>query len=122
MKIERLSIDRARWGKSALRNDDGTMCCLGFLGVACGVPESEMLEVGMPNDIVGMKYRSKYPIDVFADDDRDTESDFADEAASINDSGIIKPYRKEEKLKKLFKTVGIKLTFRGKRKSKGKTK
>lgn len=41
--ITELVIDRAKWGVGALLNRDGTMCCLGHLSVACGIPKSSLM-------------------------------------------------------------------------------
>jgi hypothetical protein len=46
-KAKTLIIDRSKWlrGKpedSRLRNRDGEMCCLGFFGLACGIPIAEL--------------------------------------------------------------------------------
>lgn len=46
-----LIIDRKTWYRgmgasgSALLRDDGTRCCVGFFGAACGVPDEQLLDV-----------------------------------------------------------------------------
>lgn len=49
--VKSFTIDRARWGKRRLRNDDGTMCCLGFFSEACGVPPSAMGKACLPRSL-----------------------------------------------------------------------
>ena len=53
----KLTIDRKTWMNadnlanlkvSSLLTADGRRCCLGFLGRACGIPDSEMRGVGTP--------------------------------------------------------------------------
>lgn len=66
-KAKVLVIDRRKWrrggdgvmcmlndkfGGTALLNDRGKMCCLGFDAKACGVPRSIILKEGMPDDVV----------------------------------------------------------------------
>lgn len=48
-EIKKLVIDRSRWLRgegghtsALLRSGDRKMCCLGFLGLACGVPPDRM--------------------------------------------------------------------------------
>lgn len=61
--MEKLIIDRSKWrtghtaenatgqGFTALLNDQGFMCCLGFYSLACGYTEEEIRGVGEPQDI-----------------------------------------------------------------------
>lgn len=50
----KLTIDRSKWwrgngsGESRLLRPDGTMCCLGFLGRACGYTDEQLLDVTTP--------------------------------------------------------------------------
>lgn len=48
-----LVIDRSKWlrGKrnGRLLRDDGMMCCLGFLGVSCGIAPEQMLGLMRPD-------------------------------------------------------------------------
>ena len=56
--ITKLLIDRARWvngctrkylGLSLLLNKEGNMCCLGFLGKACGLTDKQLVGNGGPS-------------------------------------------------------------------------
>lgn len=56
MEIKKLVIDRALWGKGALLQEDGKMCCLGHLGRACGVDKNYLRPflhygLGYPDDM-----------------------------------------------------------------------
>lgn len=52
----KLVIDRAKWLRGEkdagllLRESDGKMCCLGFLALACGLEEDQIVEVGEPHE------------------------------------------------------------------------
>jgi hypothetical protein len=106
-EIKELVIDRARWGTGQLRNEDGSMCCLGFLGKACGIKVKDMLAVGMPDDL------PSWLIELFPDGLNSRDEIAAEQAANINDDPNMPRKKKEAKLRELFKTQGIKLTFVG---------
>lgn len=62
-----LTIDRKLWlrgegaEKSALlRKDDGKMCCLGFYGLACGIPTEDLADKKQPNELKGVP-NTPYP-------------------------------------------------------------
>lgn len=53
--IKELLIDRSKWFRGRRGTDsrlvrlfDKKMCCLGFLGIACGVPIEKMIDVSDP--------------------------------------------------------------------------
>lgn len=118
--IKKLSIDRALWGQGALLNEDGTMCCLGHLGKACGLTDRQLakrdkdyfLSIGMPNE-TSQKAKRLYPKWALEDTGVGADPSDAEQAAIIND-GILSPAMKEAKLKAIFKRNGIALTFKGK--------
>jgi hypothetical protein len=110
--ITELVIDRQKWGTGALKNEDGTMCCLGFLSEACGYGDQlrhidvkgiDHGSVGLPNPL----WIDVPP--VFRDGHI---SEIATKAARINDSDRLQD-EKEEALFTLFKNNGIKLSFVG---------
>lgn len=57
-----LIIDRAKWlrgtaavrGSYLLRKEDGKMCCLGFLALACGYTKEEIRGKSSPSDLVSV--------------------------------------------------------------------
>lgn len=113
MEIKRLTIDRAKWGIGWLRNyNTGKMCCLGFLGRACGVPSEILKGKGMPSDLSDV-YNSCYP-EAFKGGKSDVTK-AVELAAKVNDSECISWPEKEYRLKILFRAHGIRLTFKGKR-------
>jgi hypothetical protein len=111
--ITELVIDRARWGQGALKRiDSGKMCCLGFLAVACGVPEDELFFTGISgNSAMGMprpEWAEKYGMPAGVTYTLGWQT----LAAEINDSAI--PMEdKEVKLIALFDDHGITLSFVG---------
>lgn len=48
-EVKSFTIDRAKWGKGACLNEDGTMCCLGFYAKACGLTNSDIKLWGVPH-------------------------------------------------------------------------
>lgn len=113
--IKSFTVDRARWGKNALkRRDNGKMCCLGFLSLACGVPEAKLcLEDGQERGFPDTGWPG-YPDFTLPDDDGEHigSSSLEDRAASIND-GDLDDADKEAKLIELFAKHNIELTFTG---------
>lgn len=98
--ITELVIDRAKWGKGALLTNEGKMCCLGFLSVACGYE--------LPLD-------TSYPFNYWTDIDVKWRRPFgtlALRASTINDSDH-SWVDKETMLIKLFAEDNIKLSFIG---------
>ena len=54
-----LEIIRSRWargginGSSMMRNNDGNMCCLGFLAMRCGYEASDLEGRPSPSSVIG---------------------------------------------------------------------
>lgn len=112
--ITELVIDRSKWGTGALENEDGSMCCLGFLSKACGYTD---LFVGRRpmNQMTYPRFEWDNVPEVFRDTMTRLPSDACTawaEAAKIND-GNDTWADKEVKLISLFAKHGIALTFVG---------
>ena len=65
-------INRSKWlrGTSSppsflVRYSDGMLCCLGFLGVACGIEQEAMIGRTSPSDVFG--HFHKWPKGTFLD-------------------------------------------------------
>jgi hypothetical protein len=60
------TVDRKTWvrgnkgGISALLNEEGNMCCLGFLGETCGVPRKLLLRTAVPDSLSPVQQK-KFP-------------------------------------------------------------
>lgn len=116
MEIKRLVIPREKWGSGAMLiskpypdEDDGKMCCLGHLAKACGSPDRDLRNYGMPTTSVEARYPKAFKTSHPA-----TDWGAQHLAAEINDSKTMSGPEKERKLKILFGSRGIKLEFAGK--------
>lgn len=67
--METLVIQRTKWlrgeHESFLLRDDGKMCCLGFLGMKCGLSEEDIYEEQFPSDS-SSENKSKWPVTLFS--------------------------------------------------------
>ena len=119
--VKSFSIDRAKWGKGRLHNEDGSMCCLGFLGRACGVTPKEMGCSGYPFSVKGSA-KAKFPewvrSDVTSIGSNDVERLVAfNDSSAARHSGSRRCKADVEKyIAKTFAKHGITVTFRGKAK------
>ncbi len=117
--VKEFTIVREKWirGKAAryagmvisrLVTDHGQMCCLGFYGVACGVPERNMLNVSFPNQVLpsrlndGINQFFKLP-----NEQRDTQIRLIE----ANDKVDISAKERERTLKRLFRRIGVRVNF-----------
>lgn len=95
----RVVIDVERWGQSALLNDDGSMCCLGFISeqALCVKPEHMLSRPYYPSELMNNVpewYEERHL-----------------RAARINDSTELSRGEKMAKLKELFADSPIELVF-----------
>jgi hypothetical protein len=106
-------IDRSKWarktegvdkGSSRLLNGEGNSCCLGHLGLACQIPEDQLLWRAGPNHVALSEY-IKYPADI----DWKTWHAFM----NINDDIITTDAQKEAKLMELAQENGFEFQFVG---------
>lgn len=134
MTVDKIIIDRSKWGTGYLLRrdllalgpgeldpDEGKMCCLGFLARACGATDDEIRGMPMPNRELANKYNingvstnllNNHPLDI--GQRIGLASDYWwDIASSINDSTLPESV-KELRLTNLFREHGIELTFSGK--------
>ena len=89
-------------GRSALLNENDNMCCLGFLGKACGISQKRMLNKTAPDDVARNKHRN-YPA---------LSYDEWDKFVSINDNTSITNRQREDTLRSFFKNIGFKVSFK----------
>lgn len=112
-RIRSLIIDRAKWGKNLLLDSSTKqMCCLGHLGLACGLSALDMIGRSYP---CTTEYEGLYP-SAF---NEKHPSKAVQLAADINDDGKMYKPEKERRLITLFGAYGIKLKFIGDRKLAG---
>lgn len=126
----KLIIDRKKWvngsnrssksfGTSMLLNGKNKMCCLGFLGQACGLDDADMLGVGTPAGISddkvslvkGTYFRKLFTVE------KNTRHKFQTnvcyDLVNTNDDNNISNKERESKLKVLFKKIGVNVSFVG---------
>lgn len=124
-KKYKIVIDRSKWrtgdkglnatgkGTTALLNDEGCKCCLGF--IAQQITKKGIKNSGDPSDcefsipLLNFKEKSFIYDSYFW-----KNTDLSINAIVINDSGSTTLKEKEEALKKLFKDTPISLKFVGK--------
>jgi len=114
----KLVINRKTWGRGtgrgSLLNIEGQKCCLGFLGRACGIPEDELLNLEMPHEVSADPKKNKKVWDymfIVHGPDRD-QTDVAGTLANVNDASSITDKQREHKIKRLFKSLGVEITFK----------
>lgn len=119
MKLTRVIIDRAKWGKKALLNTKGKMCCLGFCAKSAGIDPKDMRGASMPNNRKlgtdgSSKFLAKFPKLMYVDSysTNVANSGLAIELAEANDH-MVNGAKKEAKIKALGKKAGIQFVFTG---------
>jgi hypothetical protein len=111
-KLLTCTVDRSKWarggprgsnykGLSELVNVQGNMCCLGFLGITCGVEPQDMLQITSPDDL-SEELTAKYPAVASWD-----------QFIVINDNSAITDADKEKALRDLAKKNGFLFLFVG---------
>ena len=115
-------IDRSRWrwggpyydekrGYTRLLNQEGFMCCLGFLAKQCGCSAQRILNVPVPRKInwkvAGLDRKALS--DLLTPDG--AHSEFSSIAIDINDAVDLSKEDREDRLIGLGKNHGIELEF-----------
>lgn len=107
------TVIRSKWyrGKGAddsmLLRNDGTSCCLGFYGTACGIEEDDMINIGYPaNADIESWPKWIQPASMAKNHSKDCEL-----AMEINDDASITDAEREAKLTELFAKHGDVVTF-----------
>ena len=100
-------IKRSEWGMHAMRNHDGTKCCLGFVAEQLGVLPSKTLNVGYPSGLLSTD-KSYFPEWLLETGSHDHD---VGKAAMINDNEYLTREEKEVQLKALFMKHDIDLQF-----------
>ena len=108
----KFTVDRARWvngstsdhmGNSALLNEEGNMCCVGFLALACGLTEKQInLEPAFICVSQSAQRGRKRVIDAVEESDVYVTNDDHGNARS-----------RERKLTRLFRKIGVDVKFTG---------
>lgn len=127
-KLIPLTIDRAKWvrgnigGDSALLNQKGNMCCLGFACRASGFAAKTIDQVGTPGGLTvyaktksAKRHRKIKLGNLVAVDSNGNvaDSDETSHAVSVNDDGDLTEAEREQKLKPILKKLGFAAKFVG---------
>lgn len=103
-----------KYGDTALLNQEGYRCCLGFVCNQLGVEDGMLEDIGQPDDIdlndinnidlstLVRIYDGAYEL-----------SELSERAITINDNGTLSVENRELKLIELFKEFGHELVFEG---------
>lgn len=118
----KFTVQRSRWYRgqggsgSKLALEDGTMCCLGFLGRDCNIPGEALLNVGTP-DLVPTKEVEKWPEGLVArmGDVKHTPLPVTTATGTqiirVNDATYLTDDRREKELVRLFKQIDVDVEF-----------
>lgn len=112
----KFTVYRDKWargnGAGSLLDDQGKMCCLGFLGRQCGIEKEDIKHVGMPSETV----KGPWPDGIVYKDEeygcvRDTSA--CNFIATTNDSVGIETTEelRERILTDEFSRIGIEVEF-----------
>jgi hypothetical protein len=127
----KVTIDRAKWdvpknrdtftystrSGNLIRNDSPTplMCCLGFLGLACGVRASRMEGLATPEDVPSQKW----PKSIVT---KNYNTNIAQKLMAANDLNKLSHAVREARIIKYGRKAGIAFRFVGKYLTKAKEK
>lgn len=117
MEIERLVIKRSEWYRGRGPNNsqlvcmNGEKCCLGFLGVECGIDLAHLLTATPIGTILGGRdaVRGEWPDGIFTLGG--ANSAWTSQAMSINDDDRMGDGLREERLIEHFALISIELSF-----------
>jgi hypothetical protein len=125
--MKKLIIDRSRWrtggpipsenitgrGSTALQNDIGYMCCLGFWCQQAGVPQEIYRLTATP----GRLYDHMENVGSIVPELIDSEGNntaLAQKLMGVNDDSYTTPEQKEERIIKELALLGMEVEFTGK--------
>lgn len=117
MKKLDVVIDRSKWGvppnstakgyeehEGVLLDGNDMMCCLGFVGRACGITKKLLLNKGLPEAVDSPRWPESFGTDNY---------DTVLKLANTNDSPILTNPIRERRIRTLGKTLGIRFSFVG---------
>lgn len=113
--VKSFVIDRAKWGKEALLNSDGSMCCLGFYSEACGANHDRMLGYGVPRELEDARLIPVWArYSEYEDNDIKALIEWNDHSHGPGNSTRRCKADVEKAIAKIFKRNGVRVTFKGK--------
>ncbi len=122
----KLVIKRSEWARGSVKDtervanllyakQDGTRCCLGFLGNACGYTDQELQGYGLPSDVVndaGLYNKwGRFLLHGCDENNRRTDSLIVDDLIEINDDTNITESEREADIAEIFAKHGVEVEF-----------
>lgn len=114
----KLTIKRSKWYRgngeveSMLLNENGKMCCLGFLAIKCNLKKKEIRWQPSPIDV--FRDGAQFTSNTFAkliDEGKYFNSPISVQLMSANDDAYIKGSKRESLIKKLMGKIGVDVRF-----------
>jgi len=114
--MKKLVIDRKRWnrgrGGSSLLNNQGKMCCLGFLAKSFGHSEEDILNVTIPSGIENANLNKWHGLlQKSSVESQNCVTNTCNHLMEINDNFRMTSSYRENRLKELFKKCNIDVEF-----------
>lgn len=120
--MKNLVISVKRWlhggrSRSVLRNETGSMCCLGFLARDCGASVDQIVDLYSPQNLPQVKWPKKL-LRKSTEADRvyhslsKVNTELTKDMIKVNDDKTLSLTQKKSKLRKLFSQIGYRLTFK----------
>ncbi len=115
--MKKFTVITSKWfrgngigGSYLYRPEDGKMCCLGFLGEACGLSKEELANHPTPGSVSNPE---KFPSELIKDNGGlyKDNSTLSLKLMLLNDSVHILEQERRSELAKLFKSIDIEVTF-----------
>jgi hypothetical protein len=121
MGVDRFTVMRSNWDRGnkqgQLLGSNG-MCCLGFLGAACGVPDADLRGQGLPEETTSISdVESRWPAKIvqWKDDGAGCaewhDTRLVSELIEVNDDPHLDDEVREERLTALFKKADLEVEF-----------
>ena len=131
--VAKFTVKRDTWARGAVPRDeegrperdmnsllsnDGTQCCLGFLGTACGYSNMELIHEGLPHEMCEQIEKDcKWPSSLVkwfpevGDAGGPSSTRLQESIVAVNDDEKISEVTRECRLHELFAQAGIQVEF-----------
>lgn len=114
----KFTVQRSKWIRGAndkvatsmLLDSQGNMCCLGFLGEACGIPREQLLAVGTP-ELVHSSYRNRWPAGILRSAGHDSGATKMIIINNDSNSNLMSDAAREARLIAQFAALEIEINF-----------
>lgn len=120
MQIKKFTVDRRTWlrgeggvSSKLMRSSDGKMCCLGFLGEACGLTKTALRDNGDFTDL-SRPLIAEIPQELVKRGDHVglySNTEIATQLMNLNDETGIDDIERERSLTCIFAQIGLTVEF-----------